>query len=195
MRACRLLFVAAATAVAARLLVWGARRFGARSATFAFLVVWAPMAWLGTVSRVVQPRLPGSYHELRDVERDGALYEMLGVKVFKRLLRRGPLAVFNPELHLPTERSPERLARLDQKMRDAEASHGILLVATFGVAVHAAVRGWWASAGLILLFDALMNGYPVMLQRYNRALLLTRFPGVRDSPGLRRRDGGRARRH
>jgi hypothetical protein len=27
-----------------------------------------------------------------------------------------------------------------------------------------------------LLFDTLMNGYPVMLQRYNRALLQQRFP-------------------
>jgi hypothetical protein len=27
-----------------------------------------------------------------------------------------------------------------------------------------------------LLFDVLMNGYPVMLQRYNRALLYARFP-------------------
>ena len=27
-----------------------------------------------------------------------------------------------------------------------------------------------------MLFDVLMNGYPVMLQRYNRALLYARFP-------------------
>jgi hypothetical protein len=27
-----------------------------------------------------------------------------------------------------------------------------------------------------LLFEVLINGYPVMLQRYNRALLYARFP-------------------
>lgn len=167
--------VIAATVVAAAVLGWGGEVFGASSAVFAFLVVWAPMTWLGTISRVAQPRLPDSYHELRDVERDGRLYERLGVRVAKRLLRRGPIAVFNRDLHLPGEPSPERLAHLDQRMRDAEASHVILLVATLGIVVHAAARGWWTAALLTLLFDLLLNGYPVMLQRYNRALLHQRY--------------------
>lgn len=172
----RYLFAVAATVVAGLLLVWGARSFGGSSAVFAFLVVWVPMTWLGTVSRVAQPRLSDSYHELRDIERDGSVYEAVGVGVAKRLLRRGPLAVFNPDLHLPAERSRERLAHLDRRMRDAEASHFILLAVTLGVVVHAAARGWWTAAGLTLLFNVLMNGYPVMLQRYNRALLNKRFP-------------------
>lgn len=158
------------------MLLFGARVLGAASAAFAFLVVWAPMAWLGTVSRVVQPRLPLRFHELREFERPPRLYELLGVRLVKRLLRRGPLAVFNPGLHLPTERSPERLAELEQRMKVAEASHLILLVAMLGVVINAAVRGWWLAAGLTMLFDVLMNGYPVMLQRYNRALLHARFP-------------------
>jgi Glycosyl-4,4'-diaponeurosporenoate acyltransferase len=170
------LLVAAPTVVAAAALLLGVRQLGATSAGFAFLVVWAPMTWLGTVSRVFQPRLPRRYHELRDFERDPWLYEVLGVRLVKRLLRRGPLAVFNPGLHLPAERSPERLAELEQGMNDAEASHIVLLVAMLGVVINAAARGWWVAAGLTLLFDVLMNGYPVILQRYNRALLHARFP-------------------
>ncbi len=46
---------------------------------------------------------------------------------------------------------------------------------TLAVAVNAAVRGWWAAAGWTLLFNILFNGYPAMLQRYNRALLAQRF--------------------
>jgi hypothetical protein len=30
-------------------------------------------------------------------------------------------------------------------------------------------RGWVSSAGWLLLFNILIDGYPVMLQRYNRA--------------------------
>ena len=168
--------VAAATAIAAAVVLFGVRLLGATSAAFAFLVVWAPMTWLGTVSRAFQPRLPRRYHELRDFQRDPWLYELLGVRLVKRLLRRGPLALFNPGLHLPAEWSPERLAELEQRMNDAEASHFILLVAMLGVVINAAERGWWVAAGLTLLFDVLMNGYPVMLQRYNRVLLSARFP-------------------
>jgi hypothetical protein len=170
------LLTVAATVVAAAVLLLGVRLLGATSAAFAFLVVWVPMTWLGTVSRIFQPRLPPRYHELRDFERDPWLYELFGVRLVKRVLRRGPLAVFNPGLHLPTERSPERLAVLEQRMKDAEASHFVLLVAMLGVVINAAVRGWWIAAGLTLLFDMLMNGYPVMLQRYNRVLLHARFP-------------------
>lgn len=173
------LVVAITTAAAVTVLLVGVRVVGAASAGYAFLVVWTPMAWLGTVSRVVHVRLPRRLHELRGFERNPRLYELLGVRVVKRLLRRGPIAVFNPGLHLPAERSPEQLAALEQAMKDAEASHFVLLVATLGVVVNAAVRGWWLGAGLTLLFDVLLNGYPVMLQRYNRALLHARFPTMR----------------
>ncbi|HMQ28606.1 MAG TPA: hypothetical protein PKA98_21650, partial [Acidimicrobiales bacterium] len=148
-----LVFVTVATAVAVAVLVAGGRWLGADSVGFAFLVVWVPMTWLGTLSRVVRPRLPDAYHRLRPFELDGRVYERLGVRVVKRLLRRGPLAVFNPDLHLPAERSPERLAHLDQRMRDAEAAHALLFVATLGVVAHALARGWWTAAALTLLFD------------------------------------------
>ena len=167
--------LAGVTVITLALLAWSLQAFGARSAWFAFIVVWLPMAWLGLVSRFVVPRLPEGYHALHGFERDGRLYELLGVRLVKRLLRRGPLAVFNPDLHLPTEPTPANLAHLDQRMRDAEASHFILLVLMLGVVVHAAARGWWGAAGWTLLFDVLVNGYPVMLQRYNRALLSRRF--------------------
>ena len=48
-----------------------------------------------------------------------------------------------------------------------------------GVVANAAARGWWTAAGWTLPFDVLFNGYPVMLQRYNRALLSRRFDPAR----------------
>jgi hypothetical protein len=169
------------TVIAFALLVWSRQAFGARSGVFAFAVVWVPMAWLGIVSRFARPRLPAGYHALHRLERDGRLYERLGVRLAKRMLRRGPLAVFNPDLHMPVEPTATSLTRLDQRMRDAEASHFILFVLTFGVVVHAAARGWWGAAGWTIVFDVLLNGYPVMLQRYNRALLSRRFESLHAS--------------
>ena len=165
-------------------LVWSARVFGASSVWFAFTVVWLPMVMVGVLSRLVQVRLPGRYHELRRFERSGRVYERIGVGVVKWILRRGPLAVFNPDLHLPVEHTPAKLAHLDQRMRDAEASHAVLFVATLPIVVHAAVRGWWVAAAGTLLFDVLMNGYPVILQRYNRARLAARFVNLAPSDPL-----------
>ena len=164
-----------ATAVLIAVLAWAVSAFDRTGVAFAFVVVWAPMTWLGTICRVVTPRLPARWHELRDFELDGRLYELLGVRIVKRLLRRGPLAAFNPHLHLPDDRSRHHLTQLDQRMRDAEASHAILLIVTLAAAVVPAVEHRWTTAAWILLFDLLLNGYPVMLQRYNRALLRRRF--------------------
>lgn len=166
--------VAAATLAATAGLVAAARGFGPQTVWFAFVVVWLPMVWLGTISRLVTPRLPDAYHRLRAGERDGRIYELVGVRAAKWVLRRPPLAWFNPALHRPAEPTPERLQALDQRMRDAEASHMILLVATLAVVVHALWRGWWVAASATLVFDVLLNGYPVMLQRYNRARLSAR---------------------
>jgi hypothetical protein len=179
-RSRRLALVLGSTVVLVVALTWSVLALGADGVLFSFLVVWLPMVWLGLVSRVVVPRLPRWWYPLRGFELDGRCYELVGVRTFKRLLRRGPLSRFNPDLHLPTERTPERLAHLDQRMRDAESSHAILLVLTLGLAVFQAAVGRWASAAWIVVFDLLMNGYPVMLQRYNRALLAARFgtPGA-----------------
>lgn len=166
------LAVGGATAVALAVLGWSWRAFGPGSRRFAVVSVWAPMVWLGTISRVVTPRLPAGWHELRGFERGGGrIYELLGVRVAKATLRRGPLARFNPDLHLPAERTPERIAHLDQRMRDAEASHTILFLVTTGVAVVARFAGARTAARWMLAANIVMNGYPVMLQRYNRGVL------------------------
>ena len=60
-------------------------------------------------------------------------------------------------------------------MSTAEASHGIALVLSLGAVAHAAARGWWLAAAVTLGLDVLINGYPVMLQRYNRARLRARY--------------------
>ncbi len=166
--------VASAVAVAG-LLAWTGRRAGPHSARFALAVTWLPMTALGTVSHVVPFRLPPWWHRLRSVEIDGPLYERLGVRAAKRLLRRGPATMFNPGLRLPSEPTPAAIDRLARRMCTAEAAHTVAGLVTLGVATHAGFRGWWRAAACTLGFDVAVNGYPVLLQRYNRVLLLRRF--------------------
>ena len=174
-RAAGALLVATATVVAVAVLCWAVLILGPDGVLFAFVVVWAPMAWLGTISRVITPRLPRRWFELRSFERSGRVHELLGARLLKRLLRRGPMALFNPDLHLPADRSPERLAHLDQRMRDAEAAHALLWFAMLPIAGWLALQGRQGTALWVIVFDAAKNAWPVVLQRYNRALLHQRF--------------------
>jgi hypothetical protein len=50
------------------------------------------------------------------------------------------------------------------------------------IVVHAMARGWWIAASWTFVFDVLVNGYPVILQRYNRARLEDRFALQSDGP-------------
>lgn len=185
------LLLAGVTIGMAALAAWSRRAFGARSARFAFLVVWLPLAWFALLGRALAGRpvlrLPAQVHALRAFERDGRVYELLGVRVAKSLLRRRPLAVFAPDLHLPAEPTPATVADLDERMRQAEALHEILLVVTLTVVANAATRGWWGAAGWTMLFNVLANGYPAMLQRYNRALLAQRFGHTQHQDSQRHR--------
>lgn len=146
-----------------------------REAAAALAATWLPMTALGTVSHVVPFRLPGWWHRLRPVEIDGRLHERLGATVAKRLLRRGPATVFNPGLRLPAEPTPERVEALAARMCTAEAAHTVAALVTVGAAVHAGARGRWRTAAWTLGLNVAVNGYPVLLQRYNRALLARRF--------------------
>lgn len=170
--------IAAVTGAAAAGLLVAVALLGPGHLLVAVLVVWVPMVWLGTVSRVVPPRLPRRYLRLRPFELPPRCYERLGVRAAKVALRRGPFARFNPGLHLPVDRTPAHLARLEERMEIAEASHTILFVCALGAAVVFAASGWWSSALVATLANVVMNGYPAMLQRYNRALLQLRFAGA-----------------
>ena len=164
-----------ATVLLGGVLVWAGSTFGVASVTFAFAVNWLVMCWMGIVSRLYPPRLPERYFAIRPFERTGRLYGVLGVRAIKLVVRRGPLHWFNPHLRLPAEPTAERLRRLEGRMREPETAHvwlfGIMLV----VVGHALARGWWPAAAWTMVFNVVLNVYPVMLQRYNRRWLLGRI--------------------
>jgi Glycosyl-4,4'-diaponeurosporenoate acyltransferase len=151
------------------------RGAGADSVLVAFLVVWSPMAWFALVWRWYDLRLPASVHQLRPFERDGRIYVLLGVRLAKALLRRGPLTVFNlPRMRLPDRGTEEGYAAFEARMQAAEAVHGVMFAVTVPVAVGAALAGELRWAAWVALFNLVVNGYPAMLQRYNRARLAER---------------------
>lgn len=167
--------LAVTTAALGAALLWAGEMFGARSVAFAFAVNWIVMSWLGIAGRLYPPSLPARYFEIRPFEASGRLYEALGVRMIKYAVRRGPLHVFKRHLRLPEFPDARSLRRLERRMREPEAAHVCLfLFVMLLVVAHALVRGWWTTAVWTMLFNVLLNAYPVMLQRYNRRWLLDR---------------------
>ncbi len=165
----QLLLIVAATVGVAYLLKWSSDNFGFRSIAFAFLANWLIMAWIAILGQMLIFTYPPRYFTIKPFEQNGRLYEKLGVGVFKKLVRRGPLSIFSPTLRFIGGVSA--LPKLEYEMRKAEAGHLTIFLVVLLFAGMAMVRGWFDAAGWMLLFSILLNGYPIMLQRYNRIRL------------------------
>ncbi|MFN8486233.1 MAG: hypothetical protein U0350_01495 [Caldilineaceae bacterium] len=159
------------TIVVIYLLLWAVRAFGFRSPLFAFLLNWLVMSWTATSSLALPISFAPSYYALKPFEQDGQLYERLGIRLFKRMIRRGPLAIFSLNMRLPKAKSGPAMRKLESDMRGAETIHVCIFLLMFLFIGYALCRGWLDAAAWLLLFDLLLNVYPVMLQRYNRIWL------------------------
>ena len=119
-------------------------------------------------SHVFALRLPDWYFRLHAVEREW-IYEAVGVKLFKRLMRSRVYRRVNPGFRLSGGR--RGLDDLLQTMQSSEAAHALVFVTVGAFVVVALVMNWLDAAVWLMLCNVLFNGYPVMLQRYNRRRL------------------------
>lgn len=167
----KLILVIVATIAAVLLIIWSLDAFGFRSPVFALLVNWLAMSWVAIVGQAVQLSLPLRFYEIQPFEQTGIVYERLGIRLFKGLVRRGPLSIFSPTLRFPKEKTISTLQQLDHEMRKAEAGHVLIFLLMLVFIFYAALRGWFDAVGWMLAFNIVINGYPIMLQRYNRIKL------------------------
>lgn len=100
-------------------------------------------------------------------EREGRVYERVGVRAFQRLIRGTPLGWLNPFLNDAT--NPQRLLR---EIGYAEGGHLICGCVSAGAGVLGFVTGH-VGVGLWLGIVAVpVHVYPIMLQRWNRGRVL-----------------------
>ncbi len=165
----KLLALITITGLALTLIVWVFVSFDFRSPLFAFLINWLVMSWVAVMGQVVTfPLFPSTYYQIKPFEQSGRVYEQLGVSLFKKIVRRVPFTVFSPILRFPAERTVSALRTLEGEMRKAETSHLVIFFMILLPVGYALFKGWLDAMAWLLLFNVLFNGYPVLLQRYNR---------------------------
>jgi hypothetical protein len=129
------------------------------------------MSWVAVAGQAVHFSFWPRYYNIKPFERTGQVYECLGIRLFKRLVRRRPLSILSPTLRPPKEKTICALRHLDDEMRKAETGHVLIFMLMLLFSSRALLRGWFGSVGWILAFNVIVNGYPIMLQRYNRIKL------------------------
>jgi hypothetical protein len=116
--------------------------------------------------------LPAGYYRPRQFELSGRFYERLGVRWFKRWTPDGDNVVRYIRHFLPEYRiilSRRHLGDLDVRTRKSEQGHLLWLLVTAPPILYALVCGWAVLASWLFLGNLVVNVYPIMLQRYNRA--------------------------
>jgi hypothetical protein len=162
-------------------IVWGARAYG-RSIVFAFGVNWVLMMWaIMFASNVVPLRLPARYYAARSFEKAGRVYDLLGVRWYRRALRP---VLWSATPALLRSESAARETMIE-RTKDAETGHLFIFLVITGITAWALASGWWDAAGWLLLFNLLHNGYPVLSMRQLRTRLNAgsdRLPDKRSQP-------------
>lgn len=160
------------TIVVIFLIAWSFYSFGFNSFVSAFLINWLAMSWVALTGQVINVSFSPGYYAVRPFEQSGLIYECLGIRIFKKLMRSKPWSFLNPTLRLQKGKTLPALQSLEKETRKAEAGHLLVSIIILFFIGYALFKDWFVTAGWMLLFNILFNGYPVMLQRYNRQKLL-----------------------
>ena len=112
--------------------------------------------------------LPDKFHKIRDFEKSGKLYKLMGVRIFKIILAKNPIPTFTGNLKLRSF-SAEGLYKLEKLMRGAETIHFQAFITMFIVMIP---FGFFRDSHFfyfMIFFNVIINLYPVLVQRYNRS--------------------------
>jgi hypothetical protein len=137
---------------------------------FAFSLTWLIMAVVAAVTSKIFVRLDPKQFRLARWEREGRVYDRVGLGVVRWVLRHTPLGWLNPNIKVRSGWSD-----MDRLLRDMNAVEGVhLLAAGISLAVAALyILTGQAAVGIwLVVFTILFNVYPVMLQRWNRGRIL-----------------------
>jgi hypothetical protein len=114
---------------------------------------------------------PGAYYQCWEQGQGLRTYESVGVRQFKRYASNGDLINrwvrrLDAKHRLITDKRSAQLWL--EETRRGERSHLVLLLMGLLTAAYAAHIDWQGWAAGLLVSNIVFNGYPVLLQRYNR---------------------------
>ncbi len=167
-----ILLILVITGVAMAFIVWAAVSLGFNSLVFAFLLNWLVLSWATIICQVVPISFPSRYYSIKAFEQSGKTYEQLGIRSYKKMVLSGARVKQNQKRTLSLDKSSAALLNMASKMQKAETYHVIVFLLIALTAFYALLRGYFSAFAWLLIFNIVINGYPIMLHRYNRNRVL-----------------------
>lgn len=151
----------------ARIMWFLARISATDSVWFVVAANFGFMAWATLLFAIYKPSLSSQWFDDFEFEREGRVYEMIGVLQFRSFLQ---IVQWNRMLGLPAVRkSYAGISQMESGTRLGEASHWLCLVpiaVMLCMSVGSASR--WTTVAFWIASAIVFHIYPIMLQRYHR---------------------------
>jgi len=173
------LIVIAVTAVTIVLNVWFFNRgltTGRNLQLNLFSVSWVLnftlFIWVSVAESLLKPPLTSPYFDSFKFEKKGRFYTKLGVNWFRKFL----VLIGWEKLtraNAPVKNDIAALEKYERATRKSEFGHGIAAIIDMILTVYIYTRFGFAGTYWMIALNILLNGYPIMLQRYNRPRLRT----------------------
>lgn len=113
------------------------------------------------------------YFRPKFFERDGKLYEKMGVKLFRKIAPWGDymtniIRKIKPN-YRPIKGGEQSAKNWEKFTRISEGGHVVLFATELGFTIYALLEINYAVGGIFGGITGVTNAYTIMLQRYNRA--------------------------
>lgn len=140
------------------------------SFVFAWVLNFMLMTILLAFTQLFKPQLTSSYFQSKSWERNGKIYEWVGVNGFRKLLVWVGWEKLNKAAN-PVKKDLNALKHLEYTTRQSEFGHLVIFLISLPVTLYVILNCGFRQSIWLLSLNIILNLYPIVVQRYNRPRL------------------------
>jgi len=122
-------------------------------------------------TETVKAAFTSRYYKEKKWEKNGRIYEFLGINLFRKLLIVIGWEKLNKKAN-PVKKSHQALTHLEYRTKQSELGHMIIFFIVLGFNIFVFFKFGFLESLWLTVLNILLNVYPIFLQRYNRPRLL-----------------------
>lgn len=144
---------------------------GMKGFAFAWTLNLMLMMCVFVFTETLKAKFTSSYYEEKKWEKNGKIYESIGIHFFRKLLVVIGWEKLNKKDN-PVKNSYQALAYLEYRTKQSELGHLIIFFIVLGFNIFVIFKFGFVESLWLTVLNILLNVYPIFLQRYNRPRLI-----------------------
>lgn len=140
---------------------------GLGSFLFAWILNFLLMVVVLYFTESTKPKLTSNFFESKKWEKEGRIYEWVGINFFRKLLVIIGWEKLN-KTNNPVKKDLNTLIQLEYNTRKSEFGHILIFIIVLAVTIFVTIQFSMKETIWLIILNVILNVYPILLQRYNR---------------------------